>query len=349
MLSRELRIDTHDQTLNNEFEQRNITFGFNNGTSGNTIDTNINGGTISGGGGFTDVGGSEWDDHGADTFNYVISDFGTVGGGSGNTAGSDSVSGAPQFQSVGGGIENRAEGDDAAIPGGEFNTVSGNHSAIGGGSTNIVRGDESTISGGANNTDNGADGSITGGHWNYTDGQYSSVLGGNHNLADGYYSSILGGGYLQLGDSSFGFSAASGFTYTIPQATSIGYFGNVDLWIGNVDSVARGLRFYSPNNDFSYGNTSYFSSFKAGVQTDSILYTLPTSLPTTGEVLGAASVSPPNVTLSWMSGGGGGAGWQLMGNSVFHHHPIISVLMITWRLKFMCTITRSILRVAISV
>jgi hypothetical protein len=73
----------------------------------------------------------------------------------------------------------------------------------------------------------------------------------------------------------------------------------MDLWIGNNDSVARGIRFYPPASG-SYATRKY-SSFTAGGQSATINYTLPTSAPlATGNLLLASSGT--NSSMAWSTG-----------------------------------------------
>jgi trimeric autotransporter adhesin len=86
------------------------------GWSGNSVTSGVTGATIAGGGA-TDLSS------GLPFPNSVTSDFGTVGGGIGNTAGSGNtaVSGA----TVAGGAGNTASGFNSTVPGGEGNTAGG--------------------------------------------------------------------------------------------------------------------------------------------------------------------------------------------------------------------------------
>ncbi len=195
----------------------------------------------------------------------------------------------------------------------------------GGGSTfspNTISNYFATISGGAQNTVTANGGVVAGGQVNAAGGSVgSTVSGGFYNTASGSLSSIAGGSSLKVGNLSFGFN---GEQYSINPSTTItdisshsntAYFGNVDLWLGNVDNTARGLRFYEPNSSRTYTNTN-FSSFKAGTQTDDIIYTLPTSQPTVNQILSVTSVSgssPYEVALGWATSTG--PAWNLTGNS----------------------------------
>lgn len=100
------------------------------GSSSNTVDSGVVGGTIGGGGTATAA-------------NLVTGDFATVGGGSGNQAGGAAV--APiQSLTTQGNVsalpDNTAQSHEANVP--------GQHATVGGGENNIASGDWSTVGGG---------------------------------------------------------------------------------------------------------------------------------------------------------------------------------------------------------
>src|SRR5262249_15780909 len=145
--------------------------------------------------------------------------------------------GASQEATVAGGSTNFAY-DDASIGGGAGN-IAGLYSSIGGGTGNYASGDYATIAGGEENQSYAF---------------YTTIGGGFDNILQGLGSAIPGGGGLNLGPYSFGFNGDinyySTFTHTdLTNDTGVGYFGNVNVLIGNVDSTARQLRFYGPNTD----------------------------------------------------------------------------------------------------
>ncbi len=147
----------------------------------NSIEAGVYGATISGGGG---PGGWE---------NKVTDDFGTVGGGAFNYAGSDdSITSNGTYATVGGGYKNKAAGSRATIAGGSRNTVSGAYSTIGGGDLNMVSHTEGTVAGGYGNTVSGQGGAVGGGYGNLASGSYSTVPGGSENTALGDYSFAAG-------------------------------------------------------------------------------------------------------------------------------------------------------------
>lgn len=115
-----------------EFRGVNIT----GGSETNTVGSSVVGATIAGGGKdfftFTDEP------------NSVSADFGSIGGGAGNSAGG-------QYAVVAGGKTNAASGTYSSILGGNLNTASGSYSSVAGGYNNIASGTYSTVPGGFDN------------------------------------------------------------------------------------------------------------------------------------------------------------------------------------------------------
>lgn len=140
------------------------------GSSGNSVSSGVIGATISGGG----MTGAP---------NTVISGFGTVGGGQGNTSGADGT--------VGGGQGNTS-GPSATVGGGQGNTASGSQATVGGGDSNTASGAEATVGGGEANTASGVRATVPGGAFNTAGGDYSfaagrraeAILAGNFAWAD---------------------------------------------------------------------------------------------------------------------------------------------------------------------
>lgn len=179
------------------------------GSENNAIAAGVVAGTIAG-------GGPADPNDAANTSNSVFDDFGTIGGGSMNVAGSDDGDTTTQrFASVGGGSDNAAAAEFATVAGGEGNRVFDDHSTIaggrdnwagdddgdgsaqdfatiGGGFDNEVLGTRSTIGGGANNHATGDRATIAGGAYNNAD-RYATVGGGQVNDATGFSSTIGGG------------------------------------------------------------------------------------------------------------------------------------------------------------
>ncbi len=96
-----------------------------------------------------------------------------IGGASSNlvTAGSFSAT-------IGGGADNRVEGERVAIGGGSNNTATGFAATIGGGADNNVFSSTGTIAGGAFNNLNGSSAAIGGGFGNLVDGAFGTIAGG---------------------------------------------------------------------------------------------------------------------------------------------------------------------------
>ena len=92
----------------------------------NTVTAGVNGATIGGGGSSPTPFGPDW-------LNYVTDDFGTVGGGQGNTAGDAAgFTNDRTHATVGGGYLNNASGTGATVPGGWNNIASGAYSLAAG-------------------------------------------------------------------------------------------------------------------------------------------------------------------------------------------------------------------------
>lgn len=227
-------------------------------------------GEVSGGFSSTIAGGANNSISG----NWVPYSF--IGGGSGNTIGD--VEGGFAANSV--------------IAGGEDNTVNSRFSFIGGGSMNSIYEQYATIAGGLSNT---------------IRGNSASILGGSDNTigdGDGYNgrnSSILGGSNLTLiGNSSMGFLGVStdghdsdSMTITADNTAAL---GNVDLWLANNDNKPRELRFYTSHHnnieDDNFPSGTRYAGFVAPATglTDNLMYSLPKSAPTDGQILSATNV-----------------------------------------------------------
>lgn len=155
------------------------------GYAGNQAAEGVSGATIGGGG--TDQ-----------NENLVTVDFGTVGGGVNNQAGSlatvgggsDNVAGARA--TVAGGSNNMATGQRSTVGGGIGNEAGEERSTVGGGGNNTAGGDRATVSGGENNT---ADryATVGGGQVNNADGFSATIGGGTSNVASGEYATVSGG------------------------------------------------------------------------------------------------------------------------------------------------------------
>jgi len=267
------------------------------GYQGNTITSGV-GATISGGGHSGSV-------------NTAAGDYSTIAGGTGNYAFTAATvsggvnNGAQGYGSfIGGGNFNFATSQYAVVSGGVGDTASGFYSVVAGGISNIATSYATSVLGGESNSATGQDATIGGGALNTAKYWFGTIGGGKSNSVD-TLSAIPGGAYLKLAPRSFGFNGSPLTSSTVDLSnaafSNIAYFGNVNMMIGNTDNTARELRFYEPNSSLSYTGTN-FSSFKAATQTTDITYTLPTSQPTTNQVLAATAISgtgPYAVTLGW--------------------------------------------------
>lgn len=180
--------------------------------------------------------------------------------------------------------------------------TAGNYSVIGGGGDNYITGQYNTIAGGNGNyiQSTATGGAIAGGINNKVRDNYGFAAN-SENYADGY-SSVALGHRTTVGDKSFSFSGVTGNvgsgTRTDVSAMSQMFFTHdVNLAIGNVDSVARELQLYSPNSSADYTTNAFYTAFKAGVQIANVTYTLPTDDGASGTVLSTNGTG----TLSWIA------------------------------------------------
>lgn len=209
-----------------------------NGSTANSALLGIAGATIAGGGAESNIGG-------AASPNTVSGNFGTVGGGRGNTASSEATvaggrgNNAAQIGTViGGGLSNGAGCDYATVGGGQSNNASGCWAAIaggrdnvasspfyptvGGGRANTASGDYSVASGGFTNTAAGNQSTIAGGGNNSAAGGMATVGGGSSNSASGLFATVPGGTANVAGNYSFAAGARAKATHD-----------NTFVWGGN--------------------------------------------------------------------------------------------------------------------
>jgi len=161
------------------------------GSSANFANVGVRGATIAGGG----VPAGESDPiYVGDSPNIVSDHYGTVGGGYANWAGDGvgTLADAP-FATIGGGSQNRVQGESGTIGGGIFNRASSKRSTIGGGGENSASGEGSTIAGGEVNLASGSISTVGGGLRNTASGSRSTVSGGQFNTASGTESTVGGG------------------------------------------------------------------------------------------------------------------------------------------------------------
>jgi hypothetical protein len=195
------------------------------GNSSNTVDSGVEGATISGGGG-----------NGA--INHVTAGYGTIGGGHSNTAG--------LIATIGGGYYNLASGKNATVGGGAMNKAYGDGTLIGGGGFdgyqfmgNEAHAHASTISGGMGNK-------VT------TEAKYATISGGLGNQATGYAAVVGGGG---------GFYPIGSPTGMISNTAS----GNWSVVGGGASNLATGAGAVVPggNGNVAAGTNSFAAGTQA--------------------------------------------------------------------------------------
>jgi trimeric autotransporter adhesin len=169
------------------------TFNMVGGYAQNSVEPNVTGAVIAGGG-FAD--GSE-----GNYPNRVFGDFGVIGGGYGNR-----IEG--ELGVIAGGRNNDIQGSIGATISGGTSHVVGSQSSnatIGGGANNTVDGDGATIGGGVGNEIDSASrfSVIGGGATNYMyDSQFATIAGGYNNQlnSDCRFSTIGGGQHNEMGN-----------------------------------------------------------------------------------------------------------------------------------------------------
>jgi hypothetical protein len=153
------------------------------GYSGNSINAEVVGATIAGGGD-------------ASTPNRVTDDYGAVGGGVNNQAGDNAGSTRDNtFATVSGGFANIARAGYATVGGGWQNSAGGLYTTVGGGALNLAEGSYAVIAGGQDNSASGVVSTIAGGWLNSASNAYASVGGGYSNIASNAYTTVAGGSY----------------------------------------------------------------------------------------------------------------------------------------------------------
>jgi hypothetical protein len=152
--------------------------------------------------------------------NRVLTDFCTVGGGLGNTAGAEPAgsllaAGSGTGSTVGGGSNNTASGSYSTVAGGRSNAASGDYSSIAGGKDNKAQQTGSSVGGGIGNAATKTYAVVAGGNNNTATDEYCTIGGGTENkcrdyagvvsggwqndIYSGQYSAILGGQYQVIG------------------------------------------------------------------------------------------------------------------------------------------------------
>ena len=85
--------------------------------------------------------------------------------------------------------------------------------------------------------------------------------------------------------------------------SNVALLANVNLWLGNNDSLSRQIRFYMPQNTTGAfpGLNTYYSSFEAGNQVGTYEYVLPLRSGSIGDVLTIQGINGKKVSLVWQT------------------------------------------------
>jgi hypothetical protein len=181
--------------------------------------------------------------------NKVLADFGTAGGGRGNTS-------SDRYATVGGGALNTSSGEAATVGGGGNNTSSGWGATVGGGLLNTSSGGDSTVGGGTQNTSSGLYATVPGGHQNSAAGDYSFAAGlrakANHEGAF-VWADVQGADFASTAANQFSIRAASGVRiYNPGDGHTLLTFGTERSWAFRQLSTGAGtaleLGIVDPNN-----------------------------------------------------------------------------------------------------
>jgi trimeric autotransporter adhesin len=213
------------------------------GHSNNSVISGVRGATISGGGSLNSP-------------NRVFDNWGTVGGGSNNKAGTENESTSNNTHAtVGGGNSNTASAYVATVSGGLNNTASGENGVVGGGGYNTASGFRATVGGGVSNTASATAATVSGGSANIASGSTATVGGGSEATASGAAATV-GGGY---GNTASGLHATVGGgnsnTASGVQATVGG--GQNNIASGSHSTVPGGL------NNLALGSYSFAAGRRA--------------------------------------------------------------------------------------
>ncbi|PSQ38763.1 hypothetical protein BRD13_05730, partial [Halobacteriales archaeon SW_5_70_135] len=189
------------------------------GHASNSVTDGAVGATIAGGG---------FDDGEIDDANVVHDDYGTVGGGYNNQAGSgdDDDATTAEYATVGGGQSNTASARYATVGGGSDNTVSAFAATVGGGLNNTASGSRATVGGGYVNTASEIYATVGGGLDNIASGPAATVGGGVGNTTSGLVATVPGGrrGAAENAD-SFVWNDGAGY-HPIPNSDNDGLSSN---------------------------------------------------------------------------------------------------------------------------
>jgi hypothetical protein len=219
------------------------------GASFNLVANGIVGATISGG------GAVNYEDSGLNYTNSVTADFGTVGGGQNNTAGS-------YGSTVGGGYLNTASGYASTVGGGAGNTGGGQSSTVGGGEGNTASDYAATVGGGAGNAANGLSSTVSGGEENSGSANFSTVAGGSGNNASADDSTVGGGGINTASGSASTVgggtvNTASGISTTVPGGYGNSASGNYSFAAGShANATNQGAFVWADSQTVAFSSTA---------------------------------------------------------------------------------------------
>jgi hypothetical protein len=201
------------------------------GAGVNLVTAGMQGATIGGGGSIAT--------YGSPYPNQIFANYGTIGGGLGNTIGTNAyestIAGGNQNtigvgasrSSIGGGILNVVSNTAATVAGGQNNSANGPYATVGGGAYNVAIDNQATVSGGYQCSANGAGATVGGGAYNVATGDYATVGGGYQNTANNTNATV-GGGILNND------GAAAGLSSTIGG-------GDANFATGDYSSIGGGL------------------------------------------------------------------------------------------------------------
>jgi hypothetical protein len=211
------------------------------GAFGNVISNGVMGGTIAG-------GGSKHLFSSEAAPNIVLDNFGTIGGGLNNTAGSvdfdfDSASAA----TVGGGENNRASGNRSFVGGGLTNSAGSTNSAVAGGANNGIS-DSTSFFAGSTAVAFASGSCIGGGENNSIATHYDTFLNFPTTLYHSFQS-VIGGG---LNNSIYGANYA-----TVPGGRDNLVAGNYGLAAGHrAKANHTGAFVWADSTDADFASTS---------------------------------------------------------------------------------------------
>jgi hypothetical protein len=186
---------------------------------------------------------------------------GTIGGG-GESGAKNEVGG--QYGTVGGGYGNTAIGSYATAAGGRYSLATGNYATVAGGENNGAAGAYAVVSGGTGNSAGDFSAVVGGGYGNQAAGQNATVPGGLNNAAQGDSSLAAGTQAKALHTGAFVWadSAAADFASTAADQFLIRAGGGVGI---NTNAPSRALDVNGVIGVFDGGNQSYWAGLATEV------------------------------------------------------------------------------------